>query len=435
MRKLDNNKKYLNYSTTDGTNTQDILRDKLTLKQKLVCNHCEVETKEGLYCKNCGKSLDEVKSIDSVQDFKPFKSYLKPALLTSISSVLILFLISLGLKLLTNSNVGELIKSMNPLQIILGVNLGTINLNTATIMSSGRSSIHLGVILIALIPLFALLLSNMIFIKNKNHKDVLYNSLGVGFIYAIILVIISIFSSTTSNVHYTVNNVVAISYGYNMIELFINGFILGFISTYLIGYKKRYFGQNIYLDILKIAINTILILYVVIFIILLGVSMIDNNYLYQLGLYSYSKNPIIIISQLAAYILMFASIVPITIGSNNLSILSIINGNLSFDVKILLLAIIFLSLLVLILIGYSLKNKFKNTSFNIVLIFSICYSIILTIISSFSAIYLNGSIPFMQLNNYSSSTYMGASIITTFIISFIYSYIILKIGYTLSDFE
>ena len=435
MRKLDNNKIYLNYSKIDGTSTQDILSDKLTLKQKLVCDRCQLESKEGLYCKSCGKPLDEVETIEKVQDLNSFKSYIKPILLASVSSFLILFLISLGLKSLTNSSITELTNSMNPLQIILGLNLCTINLNTSTIMSSGSSSVHLGVIPIALIPLFVLLLSNVIFIKNKNHKDVLYNSLGVGFIYGIILIIISMFSSRTSSMLYTVNSLISISYRYNITELFINGFILGFISTYLMGYRKKYFGQNIFLDVLKIAINSILILYITIFIILLVTSMIDHNYIYNLGLYNYSKNPIIIISQLASYLLIFASMVPVTIGKNNLSILSIINGNLSFDVKLMLLAIIFLSLLVLILIGYSLRNKFKNTSFNIVLIFSICYSIILTIISSFSVIYTNGSIPFLQLNNYLSNIYMGAGIITTFIISFIYSYIILKIGYTLSDFE
>ena len=269
MRKLDDNKTYLNYSTNDGASTQCVLRDKLTLRQKQVCEHCEVESKEGLYCKNCGKSLDEVQTIDKLQDLKSFKSYIKPALLTSLSSIVMLFLISLGLKLLTNSNIGELINSMNPLQIILGLNLGTINLNTSTMMNSGSSSIHLGVLAIALIPLFALLLSNVIFIKNKNQQDVLYNSLAVGFMYGIILIIISIFSSTTTNVSYMINSVLAISYRYNIIELFINGFILGFISTYLMGYKKKYFGENIYLDILKFAINSILILYAVIFVILL----------------------------------------------------------------------------------------------------------------------------------------------------------------------
>ena len=39
MKKLDNkNKTYLNYSTEDGKNAQDILRDKITLKQK---SHCK----------------------------------------------------------------------------------------------------------------------------------------------------------------------------------------------------------------------------------------------------------------------------------------------------------------------------------------------------------------------------------------------------------
>ena len=72
------------------------------------------------------------------------------------------------------------------------------------------------------------------------------------------------------------------------------------------------------------------------------------------------RNTTFILSQLASYILAFANIVPTTIGSNKLSILSIINGDLLFDTKLMLISIIFLSLLVLILTGYNLRKKFKN---------------------------------------------------------------------------
>ena len=176
MKKLDNkNKTYLNYSTEDGKNAQDILRDKITLKQKSICGHCETENNEGLYCKFCGKSLDEVETSKKGKNIKAFKGDIKPILLTSVTSVAILFLISLGLKLLMSFSLGELINFINPLHIILGINLGTINLNASTMMNSGSVSIHLGVLLIGLIPLFALLLSNIIFIKNKNAQDILYN--------------------------------------------------------------------------------------------------------------------------------------------------------------------------------------------------------------------------------------------------------------------
>ena len=436
MKKLDNkNKTYLNYSTEDGKNAQDILRDKITLKQKSVCGHCETENNESLYCKSCGKSLDEVETSKKGKIIKAFKGDIKPILLTSVTSVAILFLISLGLKLLMSFNLGELINFINPLHIILGINLGTINLNASTMMNSGSVSIHLGVLLIGLIPLFALLLSSVIFIKNKKAQDILHNSVGVGATYGLMLVIISIFSSTSSSISQMINYGLAVSYRYNILELFLNGFILGFISTYLIGYKKKYFGQNIYLDILKKAINTILILYIAVFVILLGISIVDNSYLYELGLYNYSRNTTFILSQLASYILAFANIVPTTIGSNKLSILSIINGDLLFDTKLMLISIIFLSLLVLILTGYNLRKKFKNSSSNIVLIFSICYSIIITILSSFSVIYVGGNMPLLQMNSYLGNIFMGSGIFTALIISFIYSYIILKIGYTLSDFE
>ena len=76
--------------------------------------------------------------------------------------------------------------------------LYTSNLNASTMMNSGSVSIHLGVLLIGLIPLFALLLSSVIFIKNKKAQDILHNSVGVGATYGLMHVIISIFSSTSS---------------------------------------------------------------------------------------------------------------------------------------------------------------------------------------------------------------------------------------------
>ena len=91
MKKLDNkNKTYLNYSTEDGKNAQDILRDKIILKQKSVCGHCEAENNEGLYCKSCGKSLDEVETSKKGKNIKAFKGDIKPILLTSVTSVAIL---------------------------------------------------------------------------------------------------------------------------------------------------------------------------------------------------------------------------------------------------------------------------------------------------------------------------------------------------------
>ena len=78
-------------------------------------------------------------------------------------------------------------------------------------MNSGSVSIHLGVLLIGLIPLFALLLSSVIFIKNKNAQDILHNSVGVGATYGLMLVIISIFSSTSSSISQMINYGLAVS--------------------------------------------------------------------------------------------------------------------------------------------------------------------------------------------------------------------------------
>ena len=94
MKKLDNkNKTYLNYSTEDGKSTQDILKDKITLKQKSVCGHCETENNEGLYCKSCGKSLDEVETSKKGKIIKAFKGDINPKInpFKNNSSILYLY--------------------------------------------------------------------------------------------------------------------------------------------------------------------------------------------------------------------------------------------------------------------------------------------------------------------------------------------------------
>ena len=65
MKKLDENKNiYLNYSTSDGSSIDNILKHKISLNMKKICNHCGIENKEGLYCKACGESLDEVNNVE-----------------------------------------------------------------------------------------------------------------------------------------------------------------------------------------------------------------------------------------------------------------------------------------------------------------------------------------------------------------------------------
>lgn len=433
---MDNsNKEYLNYSKYNGRNIQESLKDKVGLKLNSKCSSCVAENDGGQYCKFCGTSLYETQIPNSTTKFKFRKINTKPIVLASISSFVMLFIVALGLKLSIGTDMGEASKFINPLHIVLGMNLGTINLNIATMMGSGGVGIHLGVIVIALMPIAAIAISNLIFINNKSSEDVLYNSIGLGLMYGLILVIISILSSTSSSMSNIINYGISVTYRYRIWELFINGFFLGFISTYLIGYRKKYLSQNIYLDILKKAINTILILYIAIFIILFGIIMLDRSYVYELNLYGYSNSTSLIISQLALYVLYFANIISVSIGSNKLSIISLLNGDLFFNTKIMFMAMIFLSLLVLIITGYNLRKKLKDNQQNVVFIFSICYSILLSMLSSLSMIYIGGNMSLLQMSSYPGNTFMGTNIFTTLIVSFIYSYIIVKIGYTLSDFE
>lgn len=433
---MDNkNQIHLNYSKDSGKINNDILRDNLSLKPSLICKSCNSESKYGRYCKICGSSLEDAHFIETRQNKKYFRNNLKSIGLVSVTSILILFFIALGLKLFMSIGLGDLSRFINPLHIILAMNLSKMSITTSSIMSSDETIIHLGILLIGLIPLAILSLSNFIFIKNKNIYDVLYNSVGVGLVYGIMLVIISIISTTSISFFDMMNYGLSITFRYNIVEVLFNGFILGFISTYLMGYKKKYLGENIYLDILKKVINTILAMYISIFVILLVISILDKSYIYELGLYNYTSSTTLILSQFALYMLYFANIIPVTIGSNNLSILSLLNGDLFFYTKIIFMVMIFLSLLILIIAGYKLRKNLKSNSNKNVLIFTSFYAIIMSILSSLSTIYIGGSSSLLQTSGYQSNLFMGTTMISTFIISFIYTYIIVKIGYTLSDFE
>ena len=119
--------------------------------------------------------------------------------------------------------------------------------------------------------------------------------------------------------------------------------------------------------------------------------------------------------------------------------------NINIISKFISLLFVFLSIFITnnsyVFIFFSLVflyyDKFNILTFSLIglNIINYFYDISIIVKISFSIIYISGGMPSLQISSYLSNIYMGAGIISTFIISFIYTYIIVKIGYTLSDFE
>ncbi|MEG1311338.1 MAG: hypothetical protein RSD47_04945, partial [Romboutsia sp.] len=220
---------------------------------------------------------------------------------------------------------------------------------------------------------------------------------------------------------------------YNLFEILINGFFIVLLSSYIFGFKRKYKNDNMYLNIFKDAVNTVGIGYISVFIILLILSMSNSSLLNELGIYGYigKINIGVILTQLSAYIWEFANMIPITINNNIISMINLLNEDMFFNTRLIFFAMIALSLLVILITGCNIRDKYSENGKKAILIFAISYSMLMVILSIFSNIRLEGSIDMFKMNNYQTSIFMGTNTVPTMVISFVYSYFISWIGYKL----
>ncbi|WP_042273096.1 hypothetical protein, partial [Faecalimicrobium dakarense] len=409
------------------------------------CAVCECENNIGSnYCKHCGADLYEI------NDKSQFESIIKnnksinyilekfnigKILLTSSLSLGILLVVSFFIKGFISLEFSEISYIINPLHIIMALNLGVLDGYSSTMVGSGSIEAHIGMLILLIMPVISIIISNFIFLKkeNKDLNSVILNSIGFGISYGLMLAVISIFATVKSNPMDMIDYGLAINFRYRFSSLLINGFIIGFLTTYIFSFKKKYRNNNIYIDILKNAINTIAIGYILVFIILLILTLSDSSFLNEIGLYGYLDkfNIGIILSQLTAYVWEFANFIPISINNN---IISILNTGIFFNTKLIFYSMIALSLLIILISGCNIKYKYKENGKKAILIFAISYAIIMGILAMFSYITVGGNISLLEMNNYKASIFMGTSITSTMIISFIYSYVVSWIGYKLNTF-
>ncbi|MDK2562577.1 hypothetical protein QOZ84_03370 [Romboutsia sedimentorum] len=449
---MDNNKyKYKNYFKEDGRSVQKIENNKYTLKklENSTCVICNKENnKQSSYCKHCGNNLSEVEENNliknEIKDSKSLKHILKninfkKASITSLCSILILFIVALIFKLLMGLQIREIGMLINPIHIVMGLNLGHIDISSSGMLGSGGISAHLGILVFLIAPILALTISNLLFMKKENTdaKSTLLNSIGVGLTYGLMLFVLSIFTKIKTSPFDMMQYQMSFEVSYRSLNMFFNGFIIAFLCTYLIGFKKSYEKDNIHLGIMKKAISTVFLGYVVVFLILTAITLSDKSYLYEFGMYGYTKDisTSLVLTQLASYMWGFANFIPLTISSYTISIFNLLGSDLFLNTKLIFIAMVVLSSLIILVVGCNLKRKYKDDKKNVVLIFSLYYALFMGIVALFSSILIGGNISSIQISNYQGAISLGLPLISTIIRSFLYSYIVAGIGYKLYVFE
>lgn len=448
---MEENLKYQNYKGDDGSVVKKCINKNLSIKnsKNTICKNCENENNsESNYCKFCGYALSNIENNNIENKIKGenfdislmlHQFNLRSIMKTSLSSILILFIMSTIFKLFVSIGLGDFGKFVNPIHIIMGLNLGYLDVNSANVMGSGSMTAHLGVLLLLMGPVIAVIISNILFMRNKNKsaKDVLLSSLGVGIVYGSILFVLSILSGIKINFNGVLQYGVALEISYRPFSIFINGFIISFLTTYIFNFKKMHENENIYLTILKKAVGVIFIGCITVFVILIAITLTDRSYLYELGMYGYIDKVSIglILSQLSVYMWGFANFIPVTMSNTSISIFSLLGSDLFLDTKLIFGVMITLGALIIIVNGCNLKRKYKDSSVNVVFMFSIYYSILMGILALVSSIIIGGNISLLETSNYQGSIILGIPVLGSMISGFIYSFILTFAGYKLYVFE
>lgn len=423
-----------NYSKQHGTDLTNKSKNRFILNksESNICLNCNlVIDKYSGYCKVCGTSNEEInENIES----KKLDILGKEEVVIGTMATGILFIIALFINISINIISTKLGDTINTLQIMMIFNLIPLKVYLSTIFGSGIVIAKLGFIMLVLLPFISIAIANKVISKNTNQKPILYKSMGVGIVYALWMVIIGVFASINYNFTNSIQYGITVRYYYNLVNTFFNSCVIGTILTYLICIIYKYKNMSMYEHILYKVIKSIGLSYILILIILTIITISDKSYLSELGLYSYSNkiSIVAIMTQLAIYMLAFSNFIPISIGESTLSPFNILSSGLFLETKLVFFSMIAASLLVILIIGYSLKENSKENNIKPVIIFSIVYSLSMGILSILSSIMLGGDISFLGIDSLQSFIKMGFPLIYTLVGSFIYSFVVSLVGYKLN---
>ncbi|WP_455542229.1 hypothetical protein [Intestinibacter sp.] len=436
--------KFRNYSKEDGQYYRNLNNKKFVLrrKNKEYCSNCKTKNNlNSIYCKECGADLESISkrtydfSIGNVISNINIKDSFKVAGFAT----LILLAVSLVLKQILGITLGNYISYVSVFDVLLLANGGSLSIftNANGMMNYGSSynfTIQICALILLVLPVICMTVSYRLFIRQKNSDELVLfrQAIGVGIVYGVILTVLAFLSRNSLSVgNGYLSSGYSLIYGVNFISVLFRGILLGFLSILYIGINKEYRENNMYLDIFKQVVNTVLLGYLIVFVLLALGYFIGLSYVYEFGISGSISNIniFVVISQLAAYIWGFANLNFVTIGSQNMFLPNLFSTSISMDFKLCLVAFVALSSLILFISGMKLNNKYKNKAKKITLIFSVFYAIIMGVLAIFTYVNVNGG----SLLGFNIQ--MNMSMIFTIITSFIYSFVVTFIGFKLNNWD
>lgn len=326
------------------------------------------------------------------------------------------------------------IGNVNMFSILLGLNLIGVRIRSNGMMMFSSSTINIGVIVLLLIPILALVVANLFIYRRKIESidRCIIEALKTGFVYGLLLAITSIFSTTRinlgmGNIFGFGNNYIAI--GYKFFPAFGNGFLIAFLTSVILNYRKEFHGEYYTTDIISDAVKEFLKLSLIILVITVIVVFTKNSTLYDFGLSDYSKGGAVIayIMQMAAYLITIATGGIVHVGdSSSMSIFSIFNSATFTDTKLLIRIIFCIFAIAMIFVGANIYRNYRFENRKTVLHFSIVFGFLVGLVAKFSAISISGS---MMQNMSSMDLAVRAGTFTTFVISILFTVVFTEIGY------
>lgn len=326
------------------------------------------------------------------------------------------------------------IGNVNMFSILLGLNLIGVRIRSNGMMMFSSSTINIGVIVLLLIPILALVVANLFIYRRKIESidRCIIEALKTGFVYGLLLAITSIFSTTRinlgmGNIFGFGNNYIAI--GYKFFPAFGNGFLIAFLTSVILNYRKEFHGEYYTTDIISDAVKEFLKLSLIILVITVIVVFTKNSTLYDFGLSDYSKGGAVVayIMQMAAYLITIATGGIVHIGdSSSMSIFSIFNSATFTDTKLLIRIIFCIFAIAMIFVGANIYRNYRFENRKTVLHFSIAFGFLVGLVAKFSSISISGS---MMQNMSSMDLAVRAGTFTTFVISILFTVVFTEIGY------
>ena len=244
--------KFRNYSKEDGHQYRNLENKKFVLrrKSKVYCPNCKSETNlNDIYCKECGICLESISkrtydfSIKNILSNINIKDSFKVAGFATV----ILFFISVIVKQILGSVLGEYTSYISASDILLLLNGGDLSVFTSGsgMMSYGsyyNFSFQLCSLILLVLPVICLGISYKVFMKEKNTNELtlFIQAIGVGSLYGLILAVIALLSRNQLSIGGGfLSSGYSLIYGVGFISVLFRGFLLGFLSILYIGTKKN----------------------------------------------------------------------------------------------------------------------------------------------------------------------------------------------------